>query len=305
MKDFKQIKLSNDVVLPSLGYGSAIVLRYMYNNCSFKTSAKYWIRNIIKDRRQFKKDKSLPKIIEKAMELNCTLFDTSRAYAGSEYVLGKILKKYNRDKYFICTKLCNSDQKEGNVRAALEKSLRQLNLEYVDLYLIHWPQTGTWLKCWKQMEEIYKEGLCKAIGVCNCNIHHLEELKQVAEIMPMVNQFECHPLFTQYELRQYCKENYIQVMAYTPTARMDERLRNTVLMDLSRKYKKSLAQIVIRWHIQNGNIPIVNTSNQEHLRENIDVFNFRLTQEEMNLIDGININSRLRYDPDNCDFSKL
>jgi len=305
MNNFKLVTLSNGVLVPPLGYGSGIVLRYKYNSYNLKTIVKYWVINSIKDKKQYKIDKVLPNIIDKAIELNCTLFDTSRAYAGSEWVFGKTLKKYNRNQYFICTKLCNSDQSKGDVRAALQESLRQLNVEYVDLYLMHWPQTGTWLNCWKQMENLYKEGLCKAIGVCNCNIHHLEELAKTAEIMPMINQFECHPLFTQNELRQYCKEHHIQVMAYTPTARMDERLRNTILTDLSKKYNKDLAQIIIRWHIQIGNIPVINTSSKEHLRENINVFDFRLTEDEIEAINRININSRLRYDSDNCDFSKL
>ncbi len=121
----------------------------------------------------------------------------------------------------------------------------------------------------------------------------------------MVNQFECHPLFTQNELRDYCKENGIQVMAYTPTGRMDERLSKTVIPKLAEKYGKSMAQIIIRWHIQLGNIPIVNTTSKKHFDENYDVFDFQLLPEEVEAITAANINSRLRYDPDNCDFRQL
>lgn len=184
-------------------------------------------------------------------------------------------------------------------------SLKNLDTDYVDLYLMHWPVEGKYIKSWKIMERLYEKGLAKAIGVCNCNIHHLEELRKQAKIMPMVNQFECHPLFTQNELREYCKENNIQVMAYTPTARMDERLFKTVLSKIAKKYSKTVAQIIIKWHIQIGNIPIVNTSNLEHLRQNYNVFDFELTQQEVYEITKININSRLRYDPDNCDFRQL
>lgn len=170
---------------------------------------------------------------------------------------------------------------------------------------MHWPVEGHYLDNWKQMEELYREGVCKAIGVCNCNIHHLRELEKCAEIMPMVNQIECHPLFTQEKLRTYCKEKGIQIMAYTSTARMDERMRKTCLTPIAKKYGKNMTQVILKWHQQIGNIPIVNTYNTNHMLDNLDIDNFRLTEEEIEQISKININSRLRYDPDNCDFSQL
>ncbi len=301
----EKVKLSNGLEIPKIGYGSAIVLTYMYGSTGKAGIAKYWVRNWLKNRSQYRKDKALKNVVNVAMKNGTTLIDTSRAYAGSEYILGKTLKNYPRDQYQICTKLCNGDQMSGNIRQSLESSLKTLQVDYVDLYLMHWPVTETFLDSWKQMEELYKSGLCKAIGVCNCNIHHLEEIKKVAEIMPMVNQIECHPLFTQDELRAYCDENNIQVMAYTPTARMDDRLRKTVLPVIAKKYHKTVAQIILRWHTQIGNVPIVNTSNAQHLMDNFNVFDFTLTEEEIKSITAININSRLRYDPDNCDFSQL
>jgi len=298
--------LNNGSRIPILGYGTSIVHTYKYKRNYNKIDvAKYWAYNILKNKKQLKKDRAIKKMVYQATRLGYSLFDTSRAYAGSEYCIGKVLEKTDRSNVFIVTKLSNKDQSKGDVESALKRSLSELNTSYVDLYLIHWPQTNTWLDCWKQMEELYNKKLCKAIGVCNCNIHHLEKLKSVADVMPMVNQFECHPLFTQNELRQYCKDNNIQVMAYTPTARMDERLWKTPLVEISKKYNKSLAQVILRWHIQIGNIPIVNTSNMKHLKDNIDIFDFSLTDDEVISISNININSRLRYDPDNCDFSKL
>lgn len=298
-------KLNNGNTIPSLCYGSAIVETYKYSSSGIKSAFKYWTRNIIKDRNQLKKDIALPKAVQYCMDNGCNMFDTSRAYAGSEYSIGKILSKYKRDSYYIVTKLCNRDQYNGNIRGALQRSLKELNVSYVDLYLMHWPVEGEYIKSWLQMEQLYKEGLCKAIGVCNCNVHHLEEIEKKAEIMPMVNQFECHPLFTQKELRDYCKKKNIQVMAYTSTARMDERLKKTVLVPIAKKYNKSIAQIILRWHQQVNNIPIVNSSNLEHLAENISIYDFNLTNEEIEKIESININSRLRYDPDNCDFTQL
>lgn len=258
-----------------------------------------------RNRRSAIKNLYLPKMIEVAMENGCNIFDTSRAYGASEYTLGKSLKKYPREKYYIVTKLCNTAQYQNKVRESCLESLKELDMDYIDLYLMHWPVEGHYIDAWKEMEKLYKEGLVKSIGVCNFNIHHFEELKKHASIMPMVNQIECHPLFTQTELREYCNKNNIKIMAYTSTARMDERLKKTVLVPIAKKYNKTIAQIILRWHQQIGNIPIFNSTNKKHMIENIKINDFKLTDDEIENINSININSRLRYDPDNCDFKQL
>jgi diketogulonate reductase-like aldo/keto reductase len=172
--------------------------------------------------------------------------------------------------------------------------------------MFHWPVTGVYLDTWKQMEQLYKEGYCKSIGVANCHQHHLEEIFSIAEVIPLVNQFEIHPLFTQKPLIEFCKSRGIAVEAYTPIARFDDRLiRLSVLNAIARKYNKTAVQIVLRWHIQNGVIPVVRSLNKKRQLENISVFDFELTEEDMHKIDSFNINARLRYDPDNCDFSIL
>ena len=181
-----------------------------------------------------------------------------------------------------------------------------LNKSNVDLYMFHWPVTGVYLDTWKQMEQLYKEGYCRAIGVANCHQHHLEAILKTAKVIPAVNQFEVHPLFTQKALIEFCKSRGIAVEAYTPIARFDDRLvRLPALNAIARKYNKSVVQIVLRWHIQNGIIPVVRSLNKRRQLENISIFDFGLTEEEVWKIDGFNINSRLRYDPDNCDFSIL
>lgn len=286
-------------------YGTGIVATCRTRNNICSPLVKDVIKKYILRRKIYRNDNKMKKIIGVAAESGCTMFDTSRAYGDSEYLLGKTIAKYDRKDVFVVTKLCNQDQYKGDVRAALQKSLDELNMDYIDLYLMHWPVEGCYLESWKQMEQLYKEGLCKAIGVCNCNIHHLKAIEAIAEIQPMVNQFECHPLFTQNELRAYCHEKNITIMAYTATARMDERLQNTVLKSIAVKYGKSITQVIIKWHQQIGNIPIVNTYNMKHWIENIKTEDFTLTQEEVESITAININSRLRYDPDNCDFRQL
>lgn len=297
--------LSNGLQLPDFCYGSGIVLTYRYGSCTKTNAAKYWIRNLVKDHKQLKKDMATPKILNYAMEQGCNMFDTSRAYGGGEYLLGKVLKKYKREDKFIVTKLCNQDQYSGKIYDAFMSSLSELKTDYVDLYLMHWPVSDKYINSWIQMEQLYERGFCKAIGVCNFNIHHLETLKKYANVFPMVNQFECHPLFTQRELRTYCKSNKIQVMAYTSTARMDERLQKTILTSIAHKYKKTIAQVILKWHQQIGNIPIVNSFDKKHIIENMNIYDFQLEKREIDAIEQININSRLRYDPDNCDFTKL
>lgn len=184
-------------------------------------------------------------------------------------------------------------------------SLSNLNTDYIDLLLLHWPVPEKYIDSWKKIEELKDKGLCRSIGVCNCNERHLEEIKKIAKYMPTVNQIECHPLFTQEDLREYCNKNNIKVLAYTSTARMDERLNKTCLVPIAKKYNKSVAQIILRWHYQIGNIPIFNTTVPKRYEENIDIFDFNLSNEEVEQISKININSRLRYDPENCDFTQL
>ena len=278
---------------------------YRHDDESLVRYAKYIARCAIKNRRQFILDRNYQRSIRAAMDSGIKMFDTSSAYCDGEYELGRALKKYDRESYFVVSKVSNSDQYTERILEAFERSLKNLGMEYLDLYLLHWPVKDYWINSWKELEKLYKQGKCKAIGVCNCNIHHLEELKMVAEIQPMVNQIECHPLFTQDELRAYCEANDIQVMAYTATARMDERLRKTVLVPLADKYGKSLSQIMLRWHQQIGNVPIFNSAKIAHIMSNADIYDFSLSEEELDMISAININSRLRYDPDNCDFSQL
>lgn len=297
--------LSNGVEIPDLCFGTGITWTYRYQSTEKRDEYRYLWNNFWHNRRKLKQDLGFEKAVDCAVDSGCVMFDTSRAYGGSEYALGKALKKYPREKFFITTKLRNSHQFKDDVRGGFEESLSELGMDYVDLYLMHWPVTDKWIDSWKEMEKLYEEGRCRAIGVCNCHEHHLEELKKHAKIMPMVNEFECHPLFTQDALRRYCADNDIRVMAYTSTARNDERMGKTVLKPIAAKYGKTLIQVVLRWHQQIGNIPIVNSFNPAHVRDNFDIADFTLTDEEVQAITRCNIGSRLRYDPDNCDFHQL
>lgn len=242
-----------------------------------------------------------------ALNLGYRLIDYSSAYGDGKLLQKAIVKSgVKREDLFITTRVSNRAQREGRVREEFMTFLKNMNLEYVDLLQFHWPVTDLYLNTWREMEKLYEEGYVKHLGVANCHQHHLEEIFKICKHRPEVGQFEIHPLFTQKPLIQYYKDNGIIVEAYTPIARYDDRLvRLPLLKKLEKKYNKTFVQIILRWHIQNGVIPLVRSMSKEHQLENFSFFDFELSKEDMVAIDAININSRLRYDPDNCDFSIL
>lgn len=245
--------------------------------------------------------------VASALESGFRWLDYSCAY-GDGRLIGEAIRKsgVKREDLTITTRVSNYAQFNHCVREEFLNFLRNAQLEYVDVLQFHWPVSKHYLDSWREMEKLYEEGYVKNLGVANCHPHHLEEIYKICKQKPEVGQFEIHPLFTQKPLIEYYKQHDIQVCAYTPIARFDDRLmRLPLLKQIGAKYGKSITQVVLRWHIQNGVIPIVRTLNPAHQKENLDVFDFELTEEEMKAIDAVNINSRLRYDPDNCDFSIL
>jgi diketogulonate reductase-like aldo/keto reductase len=207
----------------------------------------------------------------------------------------------SREELFVTSKVWNADLGYESTLAAYETSLRKLGLEYLDLYLIHWPVAGKFKESWRALETLYKEGRVKAVGVSNFHIHHLEELMKDAEIKPMVNQVEFHPYLTQKELRAYCKEQGIQFEAWSPLMQ-GQLFNHPLLQEIADKYHKSVAQVILRWDLQHGVVTIPKSTKEQRIIENATVFDFALTQEEMELIDGLNRNHRVGPDPDNFDF---
>lgn len=207
----------------------------------------------------------------------------------------------NREDLFITSKVWNDDLGYEETLAAFETSLEKLGLDYLDLYLIHWPKAGKYKEAWRALETIYKNGKVKAIGVSNFQIHHLEDLMEDAEIVPMINQVELHPKLTQTELRSFCQRHGIQVEAWSPLMQ-GQLLDHELLKGIGEKYNKSVAQIIIRWDLQNGIITIPKSIKEHRIIQNADVFDFALTDNEMEQISGINENLRVGPDPDNFDF---
>ena len=303
--------LANGYELPVICMGTDIIPENYFSSTTLRSQIKRSIRYIDAIYNgtvpSFRRNIGIINCAKKAIEKGCVFFDTSRAYGGSERMLYDSLRRYERNEYYICTKLSNYHQiRKISARDCLCESMERLGVNYVDLYLLHWPVESSYLDYWKQLENLYEEGMVKAIGVSNCKIHHLEDIKKIADIMPMVDEVELHPLLSEMELRKYCKDNNIQIMAYTSTARLDFRLRSSRrLEEICERHKKNLAQVILRWHIQNGIIPIFNTSSIEHLKENMSVFDFELNVDDMLTIESININARTRYDSDNCEWDRL
>ncbi|AGA23175.1 Reductase protein YvgN [Bacillus subtilis subsp. subtilis str. BSP1] len=224
--------------------------------------------------------------------------DTAAIYKNEEGVgIGIKESGVAREELFITSKVWNEDQGYETTLAAFEKSLERLQLDYLDLYLIHWPGKDKYKDTWRALEKLYKDGKIRAIGVSNFQVHHLEELLKDAEIKPMVNQVEFHPRLTQKELRDYCKAQGIQLEAWSPLMQ-GQLLDNEVLTQIAEKHNKSVAQVILRWDLQHGVVTIPKSIKEHRIIENADIFDFELSQEDMDKIDALNKDERVGPNPD-------
>ena len=206
-----------------------------------------------------------------------------------------------REDIFVTSKLWNNSHRHEDVHVALEKTLSDLRLDYLDLYLIHWPVKGKYKDTWRALETLYNAGKIRAIGVSNFHVHHLQDLFQSSMIKPMINQVEFHPRLAQKELRAFCKEQGIQFEAWSPLMQ-GKLLDNPTLQRIAEKYSKSIAQVIIRWDLQNDVVTIPKSIKEHRIIENSNVFDFELTKEDMEQIDSLNQNQRVGSDPDNFNF---
>lgn len=228
--------------------------------------------------------------------------DTAAAY-GNEAGVGKAIKECGvaREELFITTKLWNANQGYETALKAFEKSRKLLGLEYVDLYLIHWPVKGKYVDSWKALVKLYQDGLVRAIGVSNFHTHHLEDVMSDSGVVPMVNQVECHPWLTQKPLLNFCKANNIQLEAYSPLMHGNLN-KEPLLAEIGEKYEKTAAQVVLRWDLQNEIVVIPKSVRESRIIENADIFDFQLALEDMERIDALNRDQRFLPDPDHINF---
>lgn len=248
-----------------------------------------------------KDDGEAENTVKAAIDAGYRAVDTAAIYENEAGVgAGLRASGVPRDQIFVTTKVWNSNQGYDTSLAAFQESLTKLGMDYVDLLLIHWPVKGKYKDTWRALEQIYREGKAKAIGVSNFQIHHLEDVMATAEIAPMVNQVEYHPLLTQEPLLAFCKANKIQLTAWSPL--MQGNLDIPLLAEIGAKYGKSPAQVVLRWDLQNGVVTIPKTTTPSRLVENAGIFDFELTAEELAQISALNQNKRFGADPDNFNF---
>ncbi len=240
--------------------------------------------------------------VKMAIHAGYKSIDTAAIYKNEEGV-GKAIRESDvpREELFITTKVWNADQGYESTLKAFDESMEKLGLEYLDLYLVHWPVKGKYVDTWKALEKLYKDGKVRAIGVSNFHIHHLQDVLEVAEVKPMVNQVEYHPKLSQVELLNFCKENDIQLEAWSPLMQ-GQLLDDEVLKEIADSHNKSVAQVILRWDLQNGVVTIPKSVKEHRIKENADIFDFELSDEEMQKIHALNENKRVGPDPDNFDF---
>ena len=269
----RTIKFKNGVEIPVLGFGTY----KMENGSETFDSVSY------------------------ALEVGYRHIDTAKIYENEESV-GEAIKNSSikREDIFVTTKVWNTDRGYDNTLRAFEESMKKLKLDYLDLYLIHWPKDLN-AETWKALEKLYNEKRVRAVGVSNFNKHHLEELFKTCEVFPMINQIELHPELTQKSLYEFCNSKDIVIEAWSPLIR-GKILSIDLLKELSKSYNKTIAQIVLRWNVQLGIVTIPKSSNKDRIKENFDIFDFELSKEDMEKISSLNKNFRTGPDPDNIDF---
>ena len=253
-------------------------------------------------------DYSLMKtLVTEGLKVGFRAFDTARDY-GNEPIVGRVIKEclmeqgLNREDIFITTKIGNGQQALGNIEEQIDMSLRNLQTDYVDLWLMHWPYPDYYVDTWHKMEKVYKSGKVRAIGMANYRIRHFEHLfKAGVDVIPHCVQFELHPMRTADDIVAYCRERNIAIQAYSPLCRMIKKIRDSEeLQEIAERHQKSVAQIILRWHIQNRTVPVFKSLKPQRLKENFDIFDFELTENEMSQVASLDEDYKYHLESASC-----
>jgi diketogulonate reductase-like aldo/keto reductase len=270
------------------------------------------INTIIMGTTGFNSYTEMRQVISLAISNGCRRFDTSHFYRTglfpTELLLGKILYKivkssdFYRDDFFITTKIAIPQMINNTIEKDIVSSLKRTKLDYFDCVLIHWPFPDYFVNAYKTLENLYTNGYTKTIGISNCRTRHINMLLDShITMMPSVNQIECHPLFVDRDTILFCKNHNISIQAYASLGKMIPSIQeNDVLRSLADKYDRSLSQIILRWHIQNGIAPIFRSKKPQNIKDNMNVFDFIISDEDMELINRLNENYKLCSESVRC-----
>ena len=278
----ENVKLSNGLEIPCIGYGT------------YKVSEGHSGEQVVKD----------------ALGVGYRLLDTAAMYHNEQEVGKAIIESgIPRQEIFVTSKVANPDRGYDSTLRAFDRSLRLLEMDYLDLYLIHWPadkaRFADWKKInsdtWRALERLLYEGRVKAIGVSNFMPEHLDALAETARVLPMVNQIEFHPGWMQPEVLEWCRRNNVVVEGWSPLGRA-RVLEDPLLVGIARRYGKSVAQICLRWAVQHGVVPLPKSVSPERMKSNLDIFDFALTDADMRLIDSMPPTGESGLMPDSIDF---
>lgn len=234
------------------------------------------------------------------------LIDTAQIY-GNEKGTGEGIKEglkitgLNREDLFVTSKVWNAHISKEEALNSFEESLKKLQLDYLDLFLIHWPGKDSFKESWLALEELYEAGKIRAIGVSNFEIHHLEELLSYAKVIPALNQIELHPKLSQKEIRDFCKQHDIKIQAWSPLMQ-GQLLDHPIIKEIAKKHKKSTAQIILRWDIEQEILLVVKSVHENRMLSNSDVFDFKLDNEDMERLNSLNQSLRSGPHPDEFNF---
>jgi diketogulonate reductase-like aldo/keto reductase len=235
--------------------------------------------------------------VECALGCGYRHIDTARIY-NNESDVGAAIRASSvpRDEIFVTSKLWNSDHGRTNTLRACETSLERLGFDYLDLYLVHWPVQELRGETWEAMVELLESGKCRAIGVSNYMVHHMRELLAASAVIPAANQVECSPFLTQTDVRDLCREQGIVVQAYSPLTK-GRRLQHPTLREVATRCERTPAQALIRWGLQHDLVVLPKSAKPDRIRDNADVFDFKLKAEEMSLLDALDENLHTGWDP--------
>ena len=267
-------KMNNGIEIPSIGYGT------------YQIRQKSEIENGIKT----------------AYSCGYRLFDTAVMY-NNEQLIGQSIKKLKlpRNDLFLTTKIIPQDMTYEKAKQSIDKSLKKLNTDYIDLVLIHWPGVTNpqqRIDVWKALEEAVEQGKVKSIGLSNFLRKHIEQILNNCKIKPVINQIECHPLYYDKDTIEYCKSQNIIIEAYCPLAEFHKNLiQNKKIVEIAKSLGKSVPQVILRWHLQHQIIPLPKSVHSNYIKENYDLDGFTLSEEQMKVIDGLNTNFKIDWDP--------